>query len=182
MEKKEKITSPTQHTPNCSGIVQLVPENVGYLVGLQTKIMDMFPEQTGLAKLHITILHQSFPKMVGAGKTRGDKMLKQAYKDKKPSKIPTPTVELGDVYMATGEGDESGRVSTYIVVRDTQACKDTRDAILSAAGIIETLGHLVGTPEQDRVFHISLTNLTGNGGDSIKYPNLAKDQKLEVPA
>ena len=84
--------------------------------------------------------------------------------------------------MATGEGNESGRVSTYVEIRDTQACKDTRNAILSAAGVIEILGHVVGTPEQERVFHVSLTNLTGNGGDSIKYPNLAKDQKLEVPS
>ena len=180
--ENNKITTQTQHTPGCTGIVQLVPQNIEYLATLQRKLMDMFPDQIGVPKLHITILHQSFPKMVGAGKTRGDKILKQAYKDGKHSKVPTPTVEFGDVYMATGEGNESGRVSTYVEIRDTQACKDTRNAILSAAGVIEILGHVVGTPEQERVFHVSLTNLTGNGGDSIKYPNLGKDQKLEVPA
>ena len=173
-------TTQTQHTPNCTGIVQLVPETQEYLVGLQKKIIDMFPGQASLPKLHVTILHQSFPKMVGAGKTRGDKILKQAYKDGKQSEVPTPEIEFGDVYMATGEGDEAGRVSTYVVIRDTQACKDTRDAILSAAGVIDILEHVVGTPEQERVFHISLTNLTGNGGDSIKYPNLGKDQKVDV--
>jgi len=171
----------TKHTPNCSGIVQLVPVDQGYLVNLQTSIVEQYPEQTSLPKLHITILHQSFPKMVGAGKTRGDKKLKAAYKEGKQNTVPTPTVSFGDVYMATGEGEETGRVSTYVVIPESQLCKDTRDAILSAAGVIDILGHVVGTPEQSRVFHVSLTNLTGNGGDSIKYPNLGKDQKIEVP-
>ena len=175
-------TTETQHTPNCSGIVQLIPVDQGYLVGLQTKIIEQYPDQISLPKLHITILHQSFPKMVGAGKTRGDKKLKAAYKEGKQNNVPTPTVSFGDVYIAIGEGNENGRVSTYVVIPETQLCKDTRDAILSEAGVIDILGHVVGTPEQERVFHVSLTNLTGNGGDSIKYPNLAKDQKLEVPA
>ena len=174
------ITSQTKHTPNCSGIVQLVPEDQGYLVGLQTKIIEQYPDQIHLPKLHITILHQSFPKMVGAGKTRGDKKLKAAYKEGKQNNVSTPTVSYGDVYMATGTGDENGRVSTYVVIPETQLCKDTRDAILSEAGVIDILGHVVGTPEQNRVFHVSLTNLTGNGGDSIKYPNLAKDVKVNV--
>ena len=178
--ENNKTTTQTQHTPGCTGIVQIVPVDQGYLVGLQAKIIEQYPEQTSLPKLHITILHQSFPKMVGAGKTRGDKKLKAAYKEGKQNKVPTPTVSFGDVYMATGEGDENGRVSTYVVIPETQLCKDTRDAILSEAGVIDILGHVVGTPEQDRVFHVSLTNLTGNGGDSIKYPNLAKDVKVNV--
>lgn len=173
-------TTETNHTPNCTGIVQLVPVDQGYLVELQTAIIEQHPEQVSLPKLHITILHQSFPKMVGAGKTRGDKKLKAAYKEGKQNNVPTPTVSFGDVYMATGEGDEDGRVSTYVVIPETQLCKDTRDAILSEAGVIDILGHVVGTPEQNRVFHVSLTNLTGNGGDSIKYPNLAKDVKVNV--
>ena len=173
-------TTQTTHTENCTGIVQIVPQNQDYLVGLQRKIIEMYPQQTSLPKLHITILHQSFPKKVGAGKTRGDKILKLAYKEDKQNKVSTPLLSYGDVYIATGEGDELGRVSTYVVIPETQLCKDTRDAILSEAGVIQILDHVVGTPEQNRVFHVSLTNLTGNGGDSIKYPNLSKDQKVQV--
>ena len=170
----------TKHTETCTGIVQLVPINQGHLEGLQTQILERYPSQVSLPKLHITILHQSFPKKVGAGKTRGDKILKLAYKETKQNKIPTPSLSFGDVYMATGEGDELGRLSTYVVIQEAQLCKSARDAILSEAGVIEILDHVAGTPEQSRVFHVSLTNLTGNGGDSIKYPNLKKDQKVTL--
>ena len=174
------ITTQTKHTETCTGIIQLVPENQGYLVELQTQILEQYPSQVSLPKLHITMLHQSFPKKVGAGKMRGDKMLKLAYKEKKQNKIPTPLLSFGDVYMAKGEDDELGRLSSYVVIQESHLCKDTRDAILSEAGVVEILSHVVGTPEQNRVFHVSLTNLTGNGGDSIKYPNLDKDEKVTL--
>jgi hypothetical protein len=170
----------TKHTEKCTGIVQLVPENQDYLCKLQEQIIALYPEQVALPRLHITILHQAYPKLIGTGKTRGDKILKTAYKEGKQNNVQAPAVSFGDIYMATGEGDEDGRVSTYVVIPETQLCKDTRDAILSEAGLIDILGHVVGTPEQTRVFHVSLTNLTGNGGDSIKYPNLAKDVKVNV--
>mgnify|MGYP001290030400 CR=1 FL=1 len=171
----------TAHTEKCTGIVQLNPIDKGYLVGLQTQLLDLYPDQISLPKLHITILHQNFPKLVGAGKTRGDKLLKQAYKEGKQNKVIPPVVSFGDVYIGERtEGAEAGRVSTYVVIPEADLCKATRDEILSEAGVIDILGHIVGTEEEDRVFHISLTNLTGNGGDSLKYPNLATDTKVEL--
>ena len=171
------MSTQTKHTEKCTGIVQLEPVDKSQLVELQTQILGLHQDQVPLPRLHITILHQSFPKMVGAGKTRGDKMLKQAYKDGKQNNIPTPTVSFGDVYIGTRP---DGKVSTYVVIPERQLCIKTRNDILSEAGVIDILGHIDGTPEEDRVFHISLTNLTGNGGDSLKFPNLETDERIEL--
>ena len=82
---------------------------------------------------------------------------------------------IRDRYLAK-EGD---RESTYVIVNEQDLCMQARDAILEAAGISPSdLG--IVEPEASRKFHISLTNLTGNGGDSIAYPNPDSDQRLEV--
>ena len=117
-------SSQTQHTEKCTGIVQIVPVDKGHLVALQTQISELYPDQVSLPKLHITILHQDFQKKVGAGKTRGDKLLKQAYKEEKQNKVQTPTVTFGDVYIGKRtEGVEAGRVSTYVVVNEATYAK-----------------------------------------------------------
>ena len=48
---------------------------------------------------------------------------------------------------------------------------ELRDSILQAAGINPAdLDAVLSPEEKSRVFHISLTNLEGNGGASIAYP------------
>ena len=89
--------------------------------------------------------------------------------------IPTPSVTFGDVYLAQA-GD---RESSYVVINEQDLCVQARDAILSAAGI-DPVALGIDGDEASRVYHISLTNLTGNGGDSIAYPNPSVDQRLEI--
>ena len=98
--------------------------------------------------------------------------------------IPTPDLQLGDVKI--GEDPAKGRVSSYVVIENSTACLEMRDAILEAAGIDPS--PLYDTPEapsiltqeeKERVFHISLTNLEGNGGASIAYPQ-ANDRNVVI--
>ncbi len=158
-----------------TGIIQLVPGDSQAILDLQAKVLEQFPNHSPIAKLHITLLHQSYPKKVGAGKTRGDKLLKNMFKIGDHMGISTPNVTLGDVHVASGEGRES----TYVLIREQNDCLQVRDVILNAAGIdVNDLG--IEGSEAGRVFHISLTNLTGNGGDSIAYPTPSTDQRLEI--
>ena len=96
------MSTQTKHTEKCTGIIQLEPVDKSQLVAMQTQILGLYPDQVYLPRLHITILHQSFPKMVGAGKTRGDKMLKQAYKINQWGKnvyVKIPVVNSKGIFM-----------------------------------------------------------------------------------
>ena len=158
-----------------TGIIQLAPSEDGEVLRLQDLVLEQFPNHQPIAKLHITLLHQSYPKKVGAGKNRGDKLLKALYKEGGQMGIPTPNVTFGDVYLAKA-GD---RESSYVLINEQDLCLQARDAILGAAGI-DPVALGIDGDEASRQYHISLTNLTGNGGDSIAYPNTDTDQRLEV--
>ena len=158
-----------------TGIIQLAPADDNEILTLQDLVLEQFPNHSPITKLHVTLLHQSYPKKVGAGKERGDKLLKNLFKSGDQMSISTPSITLGDVHLAKG-GD---RESSYVVINEQDLCLQARDAILNAAGIDPNdLG--IDGDEASRKFHISLTNLTGNGGDSIAYPNPDVDQRLEV--
>ena len=158
-----------------TGIIQLAPAEDSEVLRLQDLVLEQFPTHQPITKLHITLLHQSFPKKVGAGKQRGDKLLKALYKEGGQMGVPTPDITFGDVHIARGEDRES----SYVIVNEQDLCLEVRNAILSAAGIDPNALGIDGN-EASRVYHISLTNLTGNGGDSIAYPNPATDQRLEI--
>jgi len=158
-----------------TGIIQLAPSEDGEVLRLQDLVLEQFPNHQPITKLHITLLHQSYPKKVGAGKERGDKLLKALYQEGGQMSIPTPSVTFGDVYL-TKEGD---RESSYVLINEQDLCLQARDAILNAAGIDPASLGIDGN-EASRQYHISLTNLTGNGGDSIAYPNPSADQRLEI--
>ena len=64
-----------------TGIIQLAPAEDGEVLRLQDLVLEQFPNHQPIGKLHITLLHQSYPKKVGAGKERGDKLLKALYKN-----------------------------------------------------------------------------------------------------
>ena len=156
-----------------TGIIQLAFSDVRPLQKLQEQLLGYFPNHVPIEKLHITLLHQSFPKKVGAGKQRGDKLLKALYSSGSQSSVQAPMVQLDDVYVAR-EGD---RESTYVTIKEHDLLLTVRDGLLQAAGINpQDLG--TDGPEANRVFHVSLTNLTGNGGDSIAYPNPSSDERL----
>jgi len=160
-----------------TGIIQLVPANNEELLRLQSELLRLFPTHEPITKLHVTLLHQSYPKKVGSGKERGDKLLKNMYKSGEHMGISTPSISFGDVYLARQEGRES----TFVVVNEQDLCQLALKNILQTAGIpIASLEIDPESPEGHRTFHISLTNLTGNGGDSIAYPNPIVDERLEI--
>ena len=156
-----------------TGIIQLAFSDAAPLQRLQESIIGTYSHHVPIEKLHITLLHQSFPKKVGSGKERGDKLLKALYKDGGQFAIQAPTVTLDDVYIAK----EGERESTYVTISEYDLLLGVRDDILQAAGI-NPADLAIDGPEANRVFHVSLTNLTGNGGDSIAYPNLSSDKRL----
>ena len=156
-----------------TGIIQLAFSDTTPLQKLQESIIGTYSNHVPIEKLHITLLHQSFPKKVGAGKERGDKLLKALYKDGGQFAIQAPMVTLDDVHIVR----EGERESTYVTISEHDLLLSVRDDILQAAGINPAeLG--IDGPEASRVFHVSLTNLTGNGGDSIAYPNPSSDERL----
>ena len=153
-----------------TGIIQLAPADESELLVLQEAVLEQYSDQQPNPKLHITLLHQSFPKkLTNVDGVRGDKALKALFKSGGQMGIPTPTLQLGDVKM--GFDLTTGRRSSYVEIENSVACLEIRDAILEAAGLNPAELDAVLTPEErDRVFHISLTNLEGNGGASIAYP------------
>ena len=154
-----------------TGIIQLAFEEEKSLKEIQGILLKMHPSHQPIKKLHITLLHQSFPKRIGVGKVRGDKLLKALYESGDHFSIEVPAISFGNAYIAS-QGD---RKSTYVVIKEQQLLLDTRDKILKAVNISPEELQIDGE-EASRIFHVSLTNLTGNGGDSIAYPNLSIDR------
>ena len=62
-----------------TGIIQLAPAEDNEILQLQDLVLEQFQTHQPIMKLHITLLHQSYPKKVGAGKERGDKLLKNMF-------------------------------------------------------------------------------------------------------
>tara|TARA_X000000950_G_scaffold61995_1_gene75637 strand:+ start:4809 stop:5327 length:519 start_codon:yes stop_codon:yes gene_type:complete len=153
-----------------TGIIQVSPADDAELLVLQDAVLAQYSDQQPNPKLHITLLHQSFPKKVtNADGLRGDKALKALFKNGGHMGIPTPNLQLGDVKM--GFDLIKDRRSSYVVIENSVACLELRDAILQAAGIDPAdVDAILTEEERTRVFHISLTNLEGNGGASIAYP------------
>ena len=153
-----------------TGIIQLAPADESELLVLQEAVLEQYSDQQPNPKLHITLLHQSFPKkLTNSEGLRGDKALKALFKSGGQMGIPTPDLQLGDVKM--GFDLIKDRRSSYVVIENSVACLEIRDAILEAAGLNPADLDAILTPEErERVFHISLTNLEGNGGASIAYP------------
>ena len=162
-----------------TGIIQLVPADQSELLTLQQAVLEQYQDQQPNPKLHITLLHQAFPKkLTNAEGLRGDKALKALYKNGGQMGIPTPDLQLGDVKI--GFDLTTGRRSTYVEIDNPEACIELRNAILEAAGLNpDGLDAILTEDERNRVFHISLTNLEGNSGASIAYPQ-AGDIKVVV--
>jgi len=162
-----------------TGIIQLVPADESKLLQLQAEVLALYSDQQPNPKLHVTLLHQSFPKMVTNNEgLRGDKALKALFKSGGQMGIPTPMLQLGDVKI--GFDLIKDRRSSYVEIENPEACLELRNAILEAAGIDPIdLDAVLTEEERTRVFHVSLTNLEGNGGASIAYPK-AGDVKAVV--
>ena len=166
-----------------SGILQVNPADDTELKELQNAVLAQNPQQQPNPKMHVTLLHQAFPKKLKTrGGLNGKKALSALFKAGGQMGIPTPNLRLGDVRI----GEADGRVSSYVEIENSVEMLELRDAILEAADIdpsalYDTDDSLsILTPEEkSRIFHISLTNLEGNPGASIKYPQ-ATDRNVVI--
>ena len=114
-------------------------------------------------------------KVVSEGDVRGDKALKALFKSSgfQDKRIAGPQLTLGKVFIST----QGERTSTFVEILEDTECRSTRDGLLVSAGI--NPGDIpFDDNETNRKFHISLTNLTGNGGDSIAFPTVDDDGNI----
>tara|TARA_Y100000034_G_C6817261_1_gene367801 strand:+ start:143 stop:667 length:525 start_codon:yes stop_codon:yes gene_type:complete len=163
-----------------TGIIQLAIQDESGLRDLQDRIVELYSDQQPVPKLHVTLLHQSYPKKITSKDgLRGDKALKTLFKSGEQMAIELPSLQLDDVKI--GFDLTKDRRSTYIEVKNSEACIVARNLILKAAGI-DPVSIVLEEPEASRVFHISLTNLDGNGGASIAYPQAGDKLIKEIVA
>ena len=107
-----------------TGIIQVAPADESELLVLQEAVLEQNPQQQPNPKLHITLLHQSFPKKLQTAEgLRGDKALKALFKSGDHMSIQTPDLQLGDVKI--GEDVDKGRVSSYVVIENSVACLES---------------------------------------------------------
>jgi hypothetical protein len=119
-------------------VVKLELQAPERLAALQQRIADLLPLQRPIAGLHVTLGHAD---------TTG------------PFPDPPDAVETLDVPEAVTEGTEA---SVYLRLTDASA-QAVADYVRRAAA---ALGR-PGLVEHDRVFHVSVTNLTGEPGASV---------------
>ncbi len=127
-----------------SQLIQLANE-------VKEKNADAIPLQPD--KMHLTLAHQSVFK---------DKEVAKKLKELIASNtLKIPEIKLGEVVIKIGEGDQQGRKTWAVKIENQKDFKDFVDDIK------QKVGSTVNEP-QERVFHFSLANLTGNPGDSVR--------------
>jgi len=135
-----------------SGILKIMPsENI---IAQAQPLIASLPEDAiplGEDKLHVTLIHQSILKPY-------KKMLKGL--SKSGDLPPAPDVVL-DTQVEERVDEALGRKSWVVWVKNQDDMKNYVNEIMELVG---------GSPdpEPNRRFHISLANLTGNPGDSVK--------------
>ena len=136
-----------------SGILKLMPSpeivsNVSFL------LQQLPPEAVPLPedKFHVTLAHQSVLKPYR-------KQLKQLSKD---GMLPPPPPAILDANVEERVDEELGRKSWAVWVRNQADLK------AYVQDVIQLVGGPSGDPEPFRRFHISIANLTGNPGDSVR--------------
>ena len=165
-----------------TGILQLAVSygtpSYDQLDAIQDKIMAMDKRWHPVEKLHCTLLHQSFPKKVSNTEgLRGDKALKALFKSPEKPSVEA-TLQLGSFFHC--QDLATGRESIGVWVEGPMP-EQMRDEILQSAGInVDEIFQTFTGEEASRKYHISLANLTGNGGDSPAYPTPANTSSIEL--
>ena len=135
-----------------SGILKIMPSQD--IIGqAQPLIASLPPEAVPLGddRLHVTLIHQSILKPYR-------KMLK---KMSKAGELPPAPAVVLEPQVEERVDEELGRKSWVAWVKNQDDMKNYVNQIMEIVG-----GQ--PNPEPNRVFHISLANLTGNPGDSVK--------------
>ena len=135
-----------------SGILKLMPDPE--IISQAKSLMDALPPEAvplGDDRLHVTLAHQSvlkpFKKQLKAMAKAGELP-------------PAPSVILNNDWEERVD-EELGRKSWVAWAENQDELRDYVNQIMELIGGPPD-------PEPERTFHISLANLTGNPGDSVK--------------
>jgi len=135
-----------------SGILQLIPEP--QITSQAKSLINTLPPEAvplGDDRLHITLAHQSVLKP----------FRKQLKALAKTGELPaSPPIILGNEWEERVD-EELGRKSWVVWVQNQDELRNYVNQVMELVGGSSD-------PEPDRRFHISLANLTGNPGDSVK--------------
>ena len=136
-----------------SGILKLMP-SPEIVSNVSSLLQQLPPEAVPLPedKFHVTLAHQSVLKPYR-------KQLKQLSKE---GMLPPPPPAILDVNVEERVDEELGRKSWVVWVRNQADLK------AYVQDVIQLVGGPSGDPESSRRFHISIANLTGNPGDSVR--------------
>lgn len=133
------------YQPEVTGILKVNPES-SFLLDLQSKVLEKFPDLKPLPqdKLHITMLHQ--------------KLAKPLAKLNMPPLQTELSFNPENIYAVEREGKKS----LFVLVNEQDALKAYMNNLGPSLGIELQI-------EPNRVYHVSLANLTGNPMDSVGH-------------
>jgi hypothetical protein len=136
-----------------SGILKLMPSPE--IVSIVSSLLQQLPpEAVPLPedKFHVTLAHQSVLKPY-------KKQLKQLSKE---GALPPPPPAILEGIVDERVDEELGRKSWVVWIRNQADFK------VYVQEVIQLAGGPPGDPEPSRRFHVSIANLTGNPGDSVR--------------
>ena len=136
-----------------SGILKLMP-SPAIVSSVSSLLQQLPPEAVPLSddKFHVTLAHQSVLKPY-------KKQLKQLSKD---GMLPPPPPVILDVNVEERVDEELDRKSWVVWVSNQDELKTY------VQDVVQLAGGPPGDPEPSRRFHVSIANLTGNPGDSVR--------------
>jgi hypothetical protein len=132
-----------------SGILKLMPD--ANIIASVLLLSEQLPPDAILLpdeKFHVTLIHQSVLKPYR-------KLIKSIELPQPPPPILEPTIE-------ERTDEVQGKKSWVIWLQNQGEMKSYVQEVMSI------LGAPAGDPEPDRKFHISIANLTGKPGDSVR--------------
>ena len=135
-----------------SGILKLTPDPD--IVSQAKAIIGTLPPEAvplGDDRLHVTLIHQSILKPYR----------KQLKVMSKAGELPLPPVVNLSNSWVEREDEQLGRKSWVAYVENQDELKEYVNQVMELVGG-------PSNPEPGRQFHISLANLTGNPGDSVR--------------
>ena len=140
----------SEATAKYSGIIKITPnqEVIQQVKDLQNQIKDSAAVSLPEKAIHVTAVHQS--------------VVKPFRKQLKKMQLPPAPEPILDVQKGIEIKQYGSKKSWAIQLKNQDQMRDY------VGQLMELLGNENTNPEPDRVFHISLANLTGNPHDSVR--------------
>jgi hypothetical protein len=133
-----------------SGILKITPgsKTIKQVKKLQNQIKDPNAVVLSEADIHVTAVHQNFMKP-----------FRKELKKMKLIDAPEPVLDIDRGIQIKKDGEKK---SWAIALKNQEEMREY------VKNIMEMLGSQNTNPEPERVFHVSLANLTGNPHDSVR--------------